>query len=214
MTIPIVVVGAGGFGRESLDVIEAINRAEVRPVYEILGVLDPRPAEVNLERLQARGIHYLGNDEEWLAGSPDAQFVVGIGSPAARRSVDSKYRAAGLTAATIVHPSARIGSRVVLGPGAVVCGGARLSTNVQLGRQVHINPHASIAHDGVLEDFVSINPAAIISGRVRVRAGTLVGASAVVLEGRTVGEGCVIGAAACVTRDVLPGVIVKGIPAR
>ena len=42
----------------------------------------------------------------------------------------------------------------------------------------------------------------------------LVGANAVVLEGVTVGKGSVVAAGAVVVRDVPPGVVVAGVPAK
>ena len=41
MSTPLVVVGAGGFGRDTLDVVEAVNAVTTR--FEILGVLDDDP---------------------------------------------------------------------------------------------------------------------------------------------------------------------------
>jgi UDP-2-acetamido-3-amino-2,3-dideoxy-glucuronate N-acetyltransferase len=48
----------------------------------------------------------------------------------------------------------------------------------------------------------------------RVRAGASLGSGAVLLGGLTIGEGAVVGAGAVVTRDVPPGAIVRGNPAR
>jgi UDP-2-acetamido-3-amino-2,3-dideoxy-glucuronate N-acetyltransferase len=49
---------------------------------------------------------------------------------------------------------------------------------------------------------------------VRVRSGASIGSGAVVLGGVTIGERAVIGAGAVVTRDVGPGEVVAGVPAR
>lgn len=214
MTIPLVVVGAGGFGREVLDVVEAVNGSASTPVFTLLGVLDANPTDANLDRLAARGIRYLGTESHWLATRQVAQYLIGIGSPAVRRSVDQRFSAAGLIAASAVHPSAIIGSAFTISAGSIICGGVHISTNVTLGRQVHLNPHVTLGHDSVVGDFVSINPGAIISGDVTVGAGALVGAGATVLQGLSVGPDAVIGASACVVRDVSPATTVKGVPAR
>lgn len=49
---------------------------------------------------------------------------------------------------------------------------------------------------------------------VMVASGAVVGAAAVLLPGVTVGKGAIVGAGAVVVRDVLPGTVVAGNPAR
>ena len=213
MSARLVTIGVGGFGRETLDVVDAVNAA-TPGALDLVGVADEVPAEVNLGRLAARGVDYLGTVAELIANHPPASFAVGIGSPQVRRRIAETMEDAGWEPVTLVHPSVTTGFDVTLGPGTVVCAGVTLSTNVHLGRHVHVNPNATIGHDSVLEDWVSVNPLAAISGNVVLREGVLVGTCATVLETRTVGAGAVVGAAACVTRDVPPGATVKGVPAR
>lgn len=209
----IVVVGAGGFGRETLDVIEAMISAG--DALHLVGVIDSGPRQVDLGRLGERGIVYLGTEEEWLPGaSGDERFVVAIGSPTVRESVVRRLTDAGLRAATLIHPRAVIGSQARIGDGVVITSGVQVSTNVTLGDHVHLNPGSIIGHDATLADFVSVNPGAIVSGNVVVETRTLLGAGSVVLQGLTVGAGATVGAAACVTRDVAPTRTVVGVPAR
>jgi UDP-2-acetamido-3-amino-2,3-dideoxy-glucuronate N-acetyltransferase len=47
-----------------------------------------------------------------------------------------------------------------------------------------------------------------------VKRGASIGANATILPGLTIGEGAMVGAGAVVTKDVPPGVTVKGNPAR
>ncbi|WP_377107194.1 acetyltransferase [Propionicimonas sp. T2.31MG-18] len=207
-----VIVGAAGFGRETLDVVAAIGEAS--PEWEVRGVVDDGPSTANLARLAARGVRYLGTVESFLSGPADGWFVVGVGSPAVRRRLDQRLTSAGLRAATLIHPSATVGVGARIGRGSIVCAGVAVSTCVELGEHVHLNPHATIGHDSRLESYVSVNPGAIISGDCVVRSGTLVGAGAVILQGLEVGSDVVVGASACVTRSVPAGVVVKGVPGR
>ncbi len=214
MIRPLVVVGAGGFGRETLDVVDALNRSSAESVFEVLGVVDSNPSSANLDRLQRRGVPFLGSLEEWLKTDPSAEYLLGVGSPTDRERLDDRCRAEGLIAATAIHPSATVGSEMRADDGVIVCAGVNVSTNVTLGRHVHLNPGSTVGHDSNVRDYVSINPGAILSGEVNIKERTLVGAGAVVLPGLTIGEGSVVGAAACVVRSVSANTVVKGVPAR
>ena len=211
----VVIIGAGGFGREALDVIESINRVSGANGRRILGVVDDNPSATSLSRLSDRGYMHLGGLTEWLESGVESAFVVAIGNPSVRsricQLIESKTS---LEPLTVVHPSANLGSRVSLGRGAVVCSGVNISTNVRVGEHVHINPGAIIGHDTTLGDFVSVNPGAIVSGEVSVGRNSLLGAGAVVLQGLTVGVEATVGAGAVVTHDVAANIVVKGVPAR
>ena len=215
MTSPerVVVVGASGFGRECLDVLEAMAAAG-SPV-EVAGVVDDGPSELNLERLAARGVAYLGTIEEWLATVRTTSGT--CSGSGARRCDDVSWTVSRMPVHGRSRPSTRArpsGACAAVGEGVVVCAGATISTNVRLGRHVHVNPNATIGHDAVLGDFVSVNPAAVISGEVTVGERTLVGAAATVLQGLSVGAGTVLGAGCLVTKSVPNGVVVKGIPGK
>lgn len=208
----VVVVGASGFGRETLDTLEAMQRAG--NAIDIVGVVDDSPSVENLARLRARNTKYLGNIGEWLASGPRSKFVLAVGSPAIRRELVQQMEARGLRALSAIHPSVTFGASCSLSEGVVISAGAIISTNVSLGRHVHVNPGAIIGHDTVVEEFVSINPGAVVSGDVTLQSGVLVGASATVLQQLTVGNRSVIGAGSLVTKDAPEGVVVVGVPGR
>jgi sugar O-acyltransferase (sialic acid O-acetyltransferase NeuD family) len=204
----LVIVGAGGHGREVLDVVEALNRGESR--FRLLGFLDDEGGDRPL--LESRGARVLGPHTE-LAGL-DASYVVGIGSGEARRRVDAFATAAGREAAVLVHPAASVGAAVRLGPGTVLWPGARITTDVELGRHVHLNLNATVSHDCRLGDYVTLSPGAQVSGAVTLGEGVLLGAGAVVIQGATVGPRTVVGAGAVVLSDLPPDVVAVGVPAR
>ncbi|QSR32856.1 sugar acetyltransferase [Nocardioides sp. S5] len=214
MADDLIIVGAGGFGRETVDVVEAINAAAAVPSWHLLGLVDDALTESNARRLRARGLRHLGSLEDLLALEARPRYVVGIGSPLVRRRIAERLDAAGFSAVTLTHPQATIGSEVTIGSGTVVCAGARVTTNIRLGKHVHLNPNATVGHDTVLGDFVSMNPASSVSGDCVVEDEVLIGVGGVVLNQLTVGAAAVIGGSACVVRDVPPGAVMVGVPAR
>jgi sugar O-acyltransferase (sialic acid O-acetyltransferase NeuD family) len=211
---PVVVVGAGGFGRETLDVVAAINAVSAGAGFDLLGVVDDDLTVVNGSRLTAGNVAYMGTVSCWLEQVDQASFLLAIGDPSTRRRVAQRLEAAGRQAATAVHPGAVLGSATVIGVGSIVCSGVQVSTNVRLGRYVHLNPNATVGHDTFLGDWVSVNPAATVSGDCQVGPGVLLGAASVVLAGLSVGPGATVGAAACVVTDVRSDTVVVGVPAR
>lgn len=208
MTDGVIIVGASGFGRETADVLEAMG-------IPIRGILDDHPSDLNLTRVRDRGLDFLGTVDEWLARTDDpAEYLIGIGNTRVRERLARKFDLAGHTAFKAIHPTVTVGARTTIGPGTVLCAGARVSTNVNLGQHVHLNPNAVVGHDAVLADFVSVNPTANISGEVIVGSRTLIGAGATVLQGLTVGEDVVVGASSLATKHIPAGVTVTGIPGR
>ena len=61
---------------------------------------------------------------------------------------------------------------------------------------------------------MSTGPGVVLAGGVLVGPGAFIGAGATVLPERTIGAGATVGAGAVVTRDVAPGDVVVGNPAR
>jgi sugar O-acyltransferase (sialic acid O-acetyltransferase NeuD family) len=206
----LVIVGAGGFGRETLDVVRAIDPFGSR--WQFVGfVADSKPEAGLLERIDAS---FLGDDEAFLKGPIATHYVVAIGDPTLRRRVAERYDAANLLPVSLIHPSAWIGSDVEVGEGVVVCAHTSITTNIRIGRHVHIDRLATVGHDSVLEDYVTLHPSSIISGGVHVSSGSRVGSNACVLPGVFVGQNVTLGAGAVLTKDADPGVTYVGVPAR
>lgn len=217
MRSEIFLIGAGGFAREVLDVVEAHNATHLQGDEEhisVVGVVDDDPSALNLERIVARGYEYRGSLTRILEEQSSGSFLLGIGTPVVRKRLARRLERAGWLPKAVIHPDATIGSVKEIGPGTIICGGVQLSTNTRLGQYVHLNPNVTIGHDAVLEDFVSVNPAATVSGEVLVESQALIGAGAIVLQQLIVGRGATVGAGACVTKSVSSNKTVVGVPAQ
>jgi sugar O-acyltransferase (sialic acid O-acetyltransferase NeuD family) len=192
------VAGAGGVGRETLDIALAAGVA-------VAAFLD--------DRLAGRTVR--GRPVLALSDAPaGASYVVAIADPAARRRLSAMLDAAGLSPAILTHPRAVIGPETVVGTGTLAHANVHVSSSVRVGRHCQIHYNATVGHDTVLADFVTIYPGANVAGSVRLASGVTVGSNAAVLQGLSVGTGVFVGAGAVVTRDVEPDQVVVGVPAR
>jgi sugar O-acyltransferase (sialic acid O-acetyltransferase NeuD family) len=144
------------------------------------------------------------------------RFAVAIGGDkgADRLEIADLLIARGLAPLTVVHPRAWVAETASLGDGCQVMAMAAISEETRLGRQCIVNTSASVDHECILEDGVHIMPGATLAGCVRVGRCATIGSNATVLPRIVIGTGAVIGAGAVVTRDVPPGAVMIGVPAR
>lgn len=213
MTERLVIIGAGGFGREVLDVIEAINLSYAVTgglAYDVLGFLDDGEPGATLEPY---GVPHLGPVEFLDTMDPDVGYVIGIGSPQVRRKIDERFRQR-RESPVLLHPSATYARAVTFGPGTVVCAGVRLTNNIKLGRHVHLNLNSTVGHDARLGRYVTVSPLVAISGNVTLDDEVMIGTGVTLNPGVYVGAGATVGSGAAVLRDVEPGVTAVGVPAR
>jgi sugar O-acyltransferase (sialic acid O-acetyltransferase NeuD family) len=215
----LVIVGAGGFGREVHDVVVAMAAAgadvDLVGYVDDHGASDELLARLGTERLG--GVDALcGVDRPGTTPRVDATagYVIAIGAGSVREAIAERLTAAGRRAVTLVHPMATVGGDNRIAAGCIVTAGARVTTNISLGRHTQLHVNCTIGHDSVLDDFVSVYPGATVSGNVHLERGVTIGTGANVLPGLTVGAGAFVGAGAVVTADVDPGVTVAGVPAR
>jgi sugar O-acyltransferase (sialic acid O-acetyltransferase NeuD family) len=203
----LLIVGAGGFGREMHA--WAMQHPDQGRAWAVAGFLDDNP-----DALAAFGAFAPVRPLTGHRPAPDEVFLCGLGLPAQKEKLVAPLRAAGATFLTFVHPRALVGERVRLGSGVVLCPGAIVSADVELGDFVMVNLQSTIGHDARVGAWSTLSAHCDVTGRVQLADRVFLGSRVSIIPGRRIGARAVLGAGAVVIADVPAGVTMVGNPAR
>ncbi len=219
---------SGGGGTEATGLIRALRRWDRKALLALVlkAMRSPRtltfllvdsflvPVGLRLRGVRVgRGCRFCGFPLITLA--PGARITLGDGVVLNSRP-DSNP--AGLPHPTILA-ALTPGSAITIGSGTGISGASIVaSSSVTVGRRVLIGAGACVWDT----DFHPLDPErrrvhatrGATSAAIHIDDEAFVGARSIILKGVTIGAGAVVGGAAVVTKDVVPGTIVAGNPAR
>jgi sugar O-acyltransferase (sialic acid O-acetyltransferase NeuD family) len=204
----LIIIGAGGFGREVLA--WARQCPEHGRDWVAHGFLDDNPTALDGKSVS---VPIIGKVSGHIPNA-DEVFVCAIGAPNLRRSVQEALVGLGAEFVNIVHPSAIIGENVALGRGVIVCPQVIITVNVTVGDGVAFNLQTIVGHDTVIGNYCQISPHCDILGYAQLGDEVFLGSHAVVLPGVKLGARSVLGAGAVASRDIPEGVTAVGMPAK
>lgn len=208
MSLPVVILGAGGHAKVLLDCLQLQRR-------RILGVTTPNAAQHGTSFC---GVPVLGNDAAIDAYAPTAVALVnGLGSvqcDGRRAALFAAWKKRGYHFASVVHPSAVIANDASFGEGVQIMAGVVVQPGCRIAENTIVNTRASIDHDVVLGKHVHIAPGCVLSGGVSVGDSSHLGTGCVVIQGISVGNEVLVAAGAVVVRSVPDSAHVRGVPAR
>jgi len=167
----IVLLGAGGHGRDVLDAAQAQGR-------HVIGFIDEND---KIHGQTMNRVCVLGG-LEWLLQHRDIQVILTVGDPKVRKKLAEFIDRHDLALARpIIHPSAVISNDAHVGDGSVVLAGTAIQPQVKIGRHVYISTVSTLGHDTIVEDFVSTNPGVQVGGQTILGIGSFIGIGATVL---------------------------------
>ena len=205
----IVIVGAGGHGREVAMLIEEINASILS--WNILGFVDDCHDSLDAECL---GYPVIGAIEDYFLSHKEVSAVIAVGDSRTRLLLWNRIRGGTVSFPSLIHPGVRVHSSNMIGEGVILCRGACITVNVSLGGHVHINTNSTVAHESKLDDFATLSPGVNISGNVSLGRGAFLGTGAQVAPSVEVGEGAMVGAGATVIKNLTSNVVAVGSPAK
>lgn len=206
----LVLVGAGGLGRETAEAIRACN--DEQPRWNLLGFLDD-----GLEPLTSiGGIPVLGPVSE-LKELPDAKVVLCTARPDrywTRKQLVEKLDLPPNRYATIIHPKTTIGSSVHIGHGTILLAGVVATADVEIGAHVAVMPNCVLTHDDHIEAYATFGAGVNLAGEVKIGQGAYLGSGCLVRENISIGAWALVGLGSVVLGDVPSKEVWAGAPAR
>lgn len=202
----IIIVGAGGLGREVYQWAQDCIGAGA--AWQIRGFVDDNDSALAGAKTDA---HILGRPDDYPAHADD-RLLIALGDVRHRKAM--AQRLSGSRFATLVHPSANVASTASVGEGSLICPFALVGPDAQLGKHVLLNFYSSAAHDAKIGDYSVLCPYATVNGHAQLDDEVFLGTHATVAPGRRVGSDSKVNANSVVMRDVAKGSYVVGVPGR
>lgn len=211
MTKPVVIIGGGGDGLVTAQLISHIFQADKS--LRLAGFLDDNLGKGS----RIDGVEVLGGLADWAKLPIDGLFF-----PALHKVKHMVRRAKLIQSlgipeerwAKLCHPTACIADNVRIGAGSMIGSHVTVQPNVVIGKFVSIRAGANLGHDAMVENFAYIGPNASLSGKVHIKEGAHIGPNASIVEACRIGSYSVVGLGAAVTKNVERQALCMGNPAR
>ena len=206
----LVIIGAGGFGREVAWLLDEIN--EVRMEWNLLGYIDED--KNNVGKI-LNGYKVLGGFE-YLEDKKDIYYVCAIGNSKLKKEIiEKKCSQYNIKPATLIHPTAIMSKKYnQIGEGCIICAGSIITVNVNLKNHIIVNIDTTIGHDVVIDNYTTIYPSVNISGNCNIGECVELGTGTQIIQGKRIGSNSIIGAGAVVIKDIDKNRTAAGIPAK
>jgi len=208
----IVIIGAGGLGKEVAWLIENINSQ--KPTWNLLGFLEDEKYKENWGTI-VHGYPILGGNS-WLGEYKKSIYIIcAIGKSQVRKSVYEKFSIySNVILASIIDPSVKIDKSVIVGEGSIICRNCTVTVDTNIGKGVLMNTGSSIGHDSNIGSFCTFLTNSIVAGHATLGECCEIGSGAFILQGRTIVSNTILAPLSSILKDITePGTYI-GNPAR
>jgi len=203
----ILIVGAGGFGRE---VLQWARDAWPEHASRIAGFLS---ADRSMLDFHDGSLDIIADPDRYEPAVGDG-LLLAIGIPEVRRRVAESLKSRGAEFLTLIHPTAVVATTASIGNGSIICPYVIVSDAARVGACVLLNYHSSLGHDASAGDYAVLSPYAAIGGNAHIEADVFMGLHATVGPGKRIGVRSKVSANSCALVDAPSDSIIYGVPGR
>ena len=202
----LLIVGAGGFGREVLSYVEDDN-----PLFVVKGFLDGRADALNAT---PRNVSIVGDPLTYVP-VPNDVFMAALGDPHQRFKYTATLRDVHyVDFATVVHPQANVSRYANLRRGCIIAPRVGISVDTHIGEFSCIQEYTVVGHDAQIGNWCQINSHCTIAGGARIGNFVTIHPNSVVTSRAVIGDGVTVAAGSVVMGKIPAGLTVLGNPAR
>ncbi len=202
----LIIVGAGGFGKEIYSyIIDNINNNVIQE-YVFKGFVDDD--EQNFISLNFPQERWLGtiDDYQYIA---DDYVIIAIGNIKSRNIIIKKLAKRKVNFYTFIHHSVFIGPNTKIGKGTIICPNSIVQTNANISDHCVLNIYCSIGHDSHLGEGSVLSPYCTLNGNVKTGADLFMGTRSTLLLQTMIGKNCIISAHTVVRGTVGDNMMIK-----
>jgi len=202
----LLIVGAGGLGREVLTYLEDSNAAT-----RVKGFLDSRMHALDG---YSRPVGIVGDPLTYHPLDGET-FIAAIGDPRARFEFTRELRDSHEAVfETFIHPTAAITRHSRLEQGCLIMPRVGISVDIAIGAFTCIQEYTIIGHDVQIGAWCQINGHCTIAGGAKIGNFVTIHPNSVVTTGAVIGDGVTVGAGSVVIGRIPAGITVLGNPAK
>lgn len=200
------IYGAGGLGREVLDIALRINEEEDRWIDIVF--IDDAGHRTELVDFKVLSLPVFATSCDRL------EAVIAVGEPQIRKKLYEKLVSYSIPLATVVHPTAIISRFANVEPGVIIGEFSSIHSNAHIGANTIVQPFCCVGHDIIIGRHVVVSTTANIGGNTVVEDCVFIGMNCSVLQNLRIGQNAIVAMGAVVFRNVDDGCTVLGNPAR
>ena len=208
--LDIVIVGAGGCGREVYEMAFETYSSEE---YRIKGFLSDIPTDLDAYPAIQAEVEILDTIWDYRVQEND-RFLLAIGDVEGRDKVLRSLLERGAKFISLIHPKAMVFRNAILGEGVILYPFVGISTYAQIGDFCLVNAYTSVGHDAILEKNSVICPFVAIGGGARLGTSCFVGPHATIRPKVSIGANSRVSANSFVARNAPDESFIIGAPAK
>lgn len=202
------IYGAGGLGKEVLELAQLINE-ETKQWNEFIFIDD------NKNSNYFKKYKVLTFDEAMKEfGNDEIEFSIAIGDPKTRALIFKKIKDKKFQIITLIHPTAIISDTAVIEEGVIIAGHAIVSVDAIVKEGSILIFRTIIGHDCVIGEFSTFFMNVMVAGNVSIGKECSLGSGSFILQEKNLCDNVKLAPLSAVYKDITEEGLYSGNPAR